>query len=69
MQHTEVGSIPPLANQIPQACARLGVGRTCLYELLKSGELQCFKIGTRTLIPEVELERFIAKRMAQQAAT
>lgn len=67
MQHVDPTSTP-LANQVPQACARLGIGRTALYELLKAGELRCFKVGTRTLIPETELQRFIEKRMALQAA-
>jgi len=66
MQHVEPTSTP-LANQVPQACARLGIGRTALYELLKAGELRCFKVGTRTLIPESELQDFIAKRMASGA--
>ena len=67
MQNVDPTSAP-LANQIPQACARLGIGRTALYELLKAGELRSFKVGTRTLIPETELQRFIEKRMALQAA-
>lgn len=54
---------PPLANQVPEACRRLGIGRTALYELLKTGELKAFKIGSRTLIAESELQRFIAERM------
>lgn len=58
----------PLANQVPQACARLGIGRTALYELLKSGAIRSFKVGTRTLIPEVELQRFVAEQMAAQQA-
>lgn len=57
----------PLAHQVPQACARLGIGRTALYELLKSGELRCFKLGTRTLIPETELQRLVAERMGVAA--
>lgn len=67
MQHVEAASTP-LANQVPQACARLGIGRTAFYELIKSGELRCFKVGTRTLVPEAELQRFIDARMSQQAA-
>jgi excisionase family DNA binding protein len=55
-----------LANQVPQACARLGIGRTAFYELLKSGEIRAIKVGTRTLVPESELQRFIAERMAKQ---
>lgn len=53
----------PLANKIPDACRRLGIGRTVLYELIKSGELRTIKIGTRTLIPETELQKVIASRL------
>lgn len=53
----------PLANKIPDACRRLGIGRTVLYELIKSGEVRTIKIGTRTLIPEGELQKVIASRL------
>lgn len=59
---------PPLAHKVPQACARLGIGRTALYELLKSGEIRCFKLGTSTLIPETELQRFIETKMNEGKA-
>jgi excisionase family DNA binding protein len=62
MQQIDLASTP-LAHQVPQACTRLGIGRTALYELLKSGDLRFFKLGTRTLIPESELQRFVAERM------
>ncbi len=67
VQHVDTASTP-LAHQVPQACARLGIGRTALYELLKAGDLRCFKIGTRTLIPEAELQSFIAEKMQRNAA-
>jgi excisionase family DNA binding protein len=64
VQHADpAGTV--LANQVPQACARLGVGRTAFYQLLKAGEIRCIKVGSRTLIPESELQRFIAERMAK----
>lgn len=57
----------PLAHRIPDACRRLGVGRTVLYELIKSGEITTIKIGTRTLVPESELQKIIASRMGVAA--
>ena len=53
----------PLAHQIPEACNRIGIARTSIYALIKSGEIKSIKIGARTLIPETELQRFIAKRL------
>ena len=57
-------STAPLAHRIHDACQRLGVGRSKLYELIASGEISTFKVGTRTLIPEAELRRFVSSRTA-----
>lgn len=57
----------PLAHTVPDACARLGVSRTTLYELIGSGEIRSFKVGARTLIPEAELRRFVAEKMGMAA--
>lgn len=46
-----------LAYRIADACAALGIGRTSLYELVKTGELKLIKIAGRTLVPRSELER------------
>jgi excisionase family DNA binding protein len=46
-----------LAYRVADACAALGVGRTSLYELVRSGELKLIKIAGRTLVPRSELER------------
>jgi len=46
-----------------EAAVRLGVGRTTLYALLASGQLGSVSIGRRRLIPDSELERFIADRI------
>ena len=58
----------PLVHQIPQACRRLGVAKTSIYALIKGGELRSIKIGSRTLIPESELQRFVSERLKQSAA-
>ena len=49
----------PLASTIEIACRRLCIGRTLLYEQVKLGRLRTVKIGTRTLIAEIELQRFM----------
>jgi len=58
----------PLAHQIPAACHRVGLGRTTLYELIKQGRIKTIKVGSRTLIPETELQRFIAEQMEKAVA-
>jgi excisionase family DNA binding protein len=58
----------PLANQIPEVCRRLGIGRSLLYELFKSGEIRTIKIGGRTLVPESELRRYVAELLEKATA-
>lgn len=53
----------PLAHTVPDACARLGLSRTTLYELIGAGEIRAFKVGSRTLVSEAELRRFVAEKM------
>ena len=45
------------AYRVDEACRQLGIGRTSLYALAKSGQLQLIKIAGRTLVPRSEMER------------
>lgn len=56
----------PLAHPLAQAAARLGIGKTTLYELIDAKEIHAFKVGIRTLVPEAELQRFIQARVKAQ---
>ncbi|TWI12715.1 helix-turn-helix domain-containing protein [Aerolutibacter ruishenii] len=67
MNTQESTSAAPLLHKIPEACARLQVGRSTLYELIASGEIRAIKFGTATRIPESELQKVIAARMQVQA--
>lgn len=57
---------PPVANTVSEACQRLGIARNSLYNLINAGEIFAIKIGSRTLIPESELNRFVASRLASK---
>jgi excisionase family DNA binding protein len=49
----------PIALKISEACSAARVGRTCLYEAIKSGELRALKRGKSTLILRDDLVRWI----------
>ena len=44
---------------IPQACKLTGLGRSTIYRLFESGQLQRLKAGSRTLIRVDDLEAYI----------
>ena len=60
-------AVTPLTYPVSIACQRLGVGRSTLYELIKSKQLKTIKFGKRTLIPESELCRIVAEKVEAQA--
>ena len=45
------------AYPVNDACHRLGIKRTLLYKLAKTGQLRLIKIAGRTLVPDSEIER------------
>jgi excisionase family DNA binding protein len=48
-----------LAHSIPDACSLTCVGRTALYEAIRTGALRAVKRGRRTLILHEDLLRFV----------
>ncbi|WP_298281618.1 helix-turn-helix domain-containing protein [Acidocella sp.] len=47
----------PIAISVNAAAKALGVGRSSIYVLLKSGRLEAIKIGRRTLLTTVSIKR------------
>lgn len=45
---------------IPEACAQLGIGRTSIYALIKTGSLRPLKLGARTIIPTSQVSAILA---------
>ena len=46
---------------VPAVMARLGIGRTKLYELIDSGELRSVTIGSRRFVTDAALDDFITR--------
>ena len=44
---------------VAEAADLLAIGRTCVYQLMKSGQLRSVKIGARRLVPRSAIEEFV----------
>lgn len=47
-----------LTCSINRTAKALGVGRSTIYKLIKAGQIDALKIGTRTLITTASIVRF-----------
>jgi excisionase family DNA binding protein len=56
MQATQEGA---LLITIPEAGARLGVGRSTVYELIQAGEIETVHIGRAVRVPMASLRRYV----------
>ncbi len=59
-----------ISNLIPIAAAHefIGLRKSAVYDLIKGGQLQAEKIGSKTFITETEIARFRARERPQSAA-
>ena len=53
---------------IPGAADRLSIGRSKLYELVRSGEVPTVRIGRSVRIATAEIDRFAARLQAEAEA-
>ncbi len=58
---TELDALPadPISVRVSMAVRLTGIGRSTLYELIKSGEIETVKIGRSTLIPYRCLKKLV----------
>ena len=52
---------------VVEAARRLRIGRTKMYGLLSSGEVESITIGARRLVPPECVEEFVQRRRREQA--
>ncbi|MGN5380525.1 helix-turn-helix domain-containing protein [Streptomyces lasalocidi] len=53
---------------VPQVMARLQLGRTAVYDLLRTHQLPSLTLGRARRIPAHALDRLIRTRLEQEAA-
>jgi excisionase family DNA binding protein len=51
-----------IAVRIPEACRMIGIGRSKLYELMETGEIETIKIGVSRLVVVSSLQAFVQAR-------
>jgi excisionase family DNA binding protein len=51
-----------LSVRVKEACQLTGIGRSKLYELIASGDVEIVKIGAITLIPIASLKKLLQPR-------
>lgn len=55
-----------LACSIDEAQAALSIGRTTMFELLRTNEIVSVKVGRRRVIPTAELRAYLDRLVAAQ---
>ena len=58
---TQGEDLEPISVRIATAGKLTGIGRSTLYELISSGEIETVKVGRSTLIPYRSLKRLILR--------
>ena len=54
--------IEPIAMRVPEACRYLGIGRSTLYVLISTGEIEFIKLGSSTLVLTESLKSLVEHR-------
>jgi len=58
----------PINWRVNDFCLAHGIGRTSFYEEVKNGELKIIKLGSTTLVTDVEAKAWQARKVSGCAA-
>lgn len=64
----DAGTAEPLLYSVEEAAAILGIGRTFMFRLVGTGEIESCKIGKLRRITGAAIHDYIARMLRQQAA-
>jgi len=56
----EPAKLPRLGYSIRETWGLLPIGRTTLYDMIKSGQIESVKINRRTMIPAEAIQQYVA---------
>ncbi|GGP98402.1 excisionase family DNA binding protein [Actinomadura coerulea] len=59
-------STEPLAYRAEEAPSVFPIGRTVLFKLIRTGEIESFKVGRARFIPRQALIDFMQRQIAEQ---
>jgi excisionase family DNA binding protein len=55
----QVGDVPVLLLRVEEAASRLGIARTMMYHLVRTGEVESVRVGRLRRIPVACLEEYV----------
>jgi excisionase family DNA binding protein len=61
-------TLPPANLSVSQGASWLGIGQTKMWALIRDGEIKAVRLGSRTLLPLAELQRFQSRLVNEAAA-
>lgn len=64
---TDAGAVTRRLLTPEQAAEALGIGRSLLYELLRSGQLQSVRIGACRRIPVAAIDEFVEELRSSES--
>jgi excisionase family DNA binding protein len=56
--------VPPILLSVDDTCTALGVGRSLVYQLIASGELESVTLGRRRLVPARSVDDYVDRLRA-----